>query len=141
MTVPQECWRASRDFEHFMLAARAALDHATTNQTYATLYGVFVVFRRRLSARQGLIFAAALPPVLRAIFVEGWNPDEPLRPFEDRAALEEEVRGVRADHNCSPDGSIAALAGVLWAHVDREALRSALADLPEPARAFWHIDP
>ena len=34
MTVPQECWRASRDFEHFMLTAREALDHATTNQTY-----------------------------------------------------------------------------------------------------------
>ncbi len=140
MTVPQECLQASRDFEHFLLAARDALGHATTNQTFATLHGVFVVFRRRLSAREGLLFASALPPVLRAVFVDGWNPDDPVRPFADRETLADEVRGVRIDHNFSPDDAVAALARVLWEHVDRDTLRRALAGLPEPARAFWRSD-
>ncbi|MFY9290434.1 MAG: DUF2267 domain-containing protein [Methylorubrum rhodinum] len=140
MTVPQEYLQASRDFDRFLLAARDALGHETTNQTFATLHGVFVVFRRRLSAREGLTFASALPPVLRAIFVDNWNPDEPVRPFAEREALADEVRGVRIDHNFSPDDAIAALARVLWDHADRDALRRAFSAMPAAAGAFWRDD-
>ena len=53
------------------------MDLESDNMAYTALDGVFHVFRRRVTAEQGLRFASVLPSVPRAIFVAGWQPEVP----------------------------------------------------------------
>lgn len=140
MTVPSTLVHASRDFERFLLDARDELSLATTHQTYAVVYGVLVTFRARLTPEQGLAFGAALPPLLAALMLQGWDTAQPPKPFSDRAALTREARGVRGDHNIMPESGIADVARALRRHVDAGAFERALAHLPPEARAFWAVD-
>lgn len=136
MTVPQEYWRASKDFEVFIADLKSISLLATHNQCYAMLRAVLHVFRSHVEVGEALAFAAVLPPVLRAIFVEDWHV-APATPFPDRAGLRAEVMGVRAHHNFSTETAIADVAAALRRHIDPAALSRALAMLPEPARRFW----
>lgn len=136
MTVPQEYWRASKDFEAFMTDLKAISMLATHNQCHAMLRAVLHVFRSHLEVAQALAFASVLPPVLRAIFVEDWQ-DLTFTPFPDDHALQAEVMAVRPHHNFSTDTAISDVARALRRHVDENAFDRALADLPEPARRFW----
>ena len=137
MPMPQEYFSASRDFDSFMADAKHALGHHSHHQTYTTVQAVLTVFRRRLSVNENLRFADVLPPVLRAIFVSRWDPDETREPFGDRQALEAEVRTIRPHHNFAPQDSIATVAAVLRRHVNGEDLDRVLATLPEGAQAYW----
>jgi uncharacterized protein (DUF2267 family) len=135
--MPQEYWHASRDFERFMAEAKEALGHGSRHQTYTTVDAVLTVFRRRLTVRDGLRFANVLPPVLRAIFVAGWDPDETVRGFGAREELEAEVRTIREHHNFAPAGAIAIAAAVLRRHVDAQAFEQVLKSLPHEASEYW----
>lgn len=137
MPMPQEYFAASHDFDAFMNDAKAALDHHSHHQTYTTVDSVLTVFRRRLTAAEGLRFASVLPPVLRAIFVKDWTPGDAPPPFGPRAALEAEVKTIRRHHNFAPNGAIAIVAAVLRRHVNGEDFDRVLATLPEGAREYW----
>jgi len=137
MPMPREYFLASRDFDAFMQDAKAALDHGSHHQTYTTVDAVLQVFRRRLTAAEGLRFASVLPPVLRAIFVKDWEPDEVPLPFGPREALETEIKTIRPQHNFAPDGAIGIVAQVLRQHVDAQDFERVLATLPEGARDYW----
>lgn len=102
--MPMEYQQASQDFERFLADARAISMLATRNQTYTMVQGVLQVFRRRLDLRDALRFADVLPPVLRAIFVADWDPDEPRRPFEDRSAMTREVQALRQPQSLAGHG-------------------------------------
>jgi uncharacterized protein (DUF2267 family) len=95
--------------------------------------------RRRVGVRHGLQFATALPPLLRASFVENWNADEDVLPFTSIGQMTGEVLSLRAAHNFAPDDAIAVVARTLRRHVDPNVLDAALADLPPEARAFWEL--
>jgi uncharacterized protein (DUF2267 family) len=141
MTIPYDYTRASIEFERFMVDARDCAGLHTTNMAWNMVVGVLWVFRRRLSLPQALCFAELLPAVPRAIFVEGWagelaRQSEPL-PFGSREALTQEVRGVRHEHNFSPDDAIRAVAKALRLHVDEAALDRVLASLSAAAREYW----
>ena len=101
---------------------------------------VLQTFRRRLDVREALLFASVLPPVLRALFVADWDLDEPWRRFADVATMTREVRGLRPDHNVSPDSAIRDVARALRQNLDAAALDRVLARLPEGAAAFWRLD-
>ncbi len=137
MTVPMEYRHASRDFDAFLLDARDTAMLATTNQAYTMVEAVLTVFRRRLSIAEALAFADVLPPVLRAIFVSGWDTAEPRKTFADRESLPREVLALRADHNVSPASAIADVAAALRRHVDRPAFERVLERLPAEARGYW----
>lgn len=137
MTIPLEYARASADFDRFTEELRVALDHTTRHQTYQTIESVLRVFRRRLDTREAIIFAGALPAVLRAVFVTDWDLDEPRRPFADRRELAAEVKDFRRDHDFSPDDAIAQVAAILRRHVDPIAFARTLSRLPPGAVAFW----
>lgn len=107
---------------------------------YTAVDGVLQVFRRRLTAQQGLDFASVLPSVLRAIFVQGWDVTAPREPFRDRAALTAEVKRVRANHNLTPDNAIEATAWAIRRCTNQRDLERVLGKLPEEARAYWHVD-
>lgn len=137
MTIPMEYQHASEAFEAFLADAREATGLTTRNQTYTTVQAVLYVFRRRLTIADALRFANELPPILRAIFVEGWNVQEEQLPFADRAAMAKEVQAFRRDHNFSPDSAIADVAKALRRHVDAAAFTRMLATLPQEAQEFW----
>jgi uncharacterized protein (DUF2267 family) len=137
MTVPIDYRRASADFDGFVLDLREALDLQTTHQAWGVLLGILSTFGRRLNSEESLIFAKALPPLLRSAFVQEWHiPNEPL-PFVDREALEAEVMAYHRDHQLAQPGCIAATAATVWRHVDNERFATALRKLPAKAEEFW----
>jgi uncharacterized protein (DUF2267 family) len=139
MTVPMEYKYASRDFDAFLTDARRMLDLATPHQTYTAVQAVLTVFRRRLNVGQTIAFAQVLPPVLRAIFVYEWKPEEPAVAFEERARLTREVQAYRGDHNFAPDSAIADVAAALRRHVHVKAFDVVLAQLPPGSVEFWSV--
>jgi uncharacterized protein (DUF2267 family) len=137
MPVPSEYQRASIEFEKFMVDARDISGLATTNMAYNMVVGVLHAFRRRLSVKDALRFANALPPVVRAIFVADWNPDQPLLAFTDRPSMTQEVQALRQAHNFAPASAIHDVALALRRNVDEAEFDRLLADLPGGARDFW----
>ncbi len=137
MPVPPEYERASANFYEFLVDARDISGLNTTHQAYTMAQGVLQTFRRRLSLPDAIRFANILPVGLRALFVADWDPEEPVRPFSDRAAMTREAQSLRAAHNFAPDTAIRDVAHALRRHVDVAALDRLLATFPEDARAFW----
>ena len=137
MTVPSEYKRASLDFEAFLVDARDCAGLATTNQSFTMVEGVLRTFRARLTLAEGIAFASVLPPVLRALFVAGWDTAARPQPFASREAMTAEVQALRAAHNFAPDNAIASVAATLRKHVPRDLLEPVLAGLPSGAMAFW----
>ena len=122
-----------------MVAARDAAALQTTNMAWTMVEGVLLVFRRRLTVTQAVEFANVLPPMLRALFLERWNPSPDPVPFASREALTAEVRALRPAHNFAPSNAIEAVAIALRGCVDEHALDDVLAKLPAEAAKFWAI--
>lgn len=139
MPMPMEYWTASKDFEIFLTDVRDSCTLQTHHQAYHTLRAVLHVFRSHLSVSDALAFAAILPPVTRALFIEDWTPDGTPEPFPDRDALQREVKSIRPDHNLAPASAIRDVAGALRRSIDNSALDRTLGQLPAGARAFWSI--
>lgn len=139
MTIPMELQHAGEAFEAFLRDARDISGLATRNPTYTMVQGVFQVFRRRLSLKDAIRFANALPPLLRAIFVDDWDVDEPQRPFGSREEMTREAQSLRRDHNLAPDSCIRDVAEALRRHVDAARFDRVLGTLPEGAADFWRV--
>ncbi len=139
MPIPMEIQHASEEFEAFLVDARDRSGLATRNQTYTMTQGVLQAFRRRLSVADAIRFAGVLPPVLRAIFVADWNPEEPQASFGDRESMIRDVQSLRRDHNFSPETCIDDVAAALRARVDESAFDRVLASLPAGAAEFWRV--
>lgn len=138
MPMPNAYQHAGEAFDRLLLDVRDRADLATRNQAYTVLEAVLRVFARRLSAEEVLRFAAVLPPVARALFVEQWRAGETAM-FAPRATLAEEVAAVRAHHNFADAGAITAVAAAVRAVVDGAAFEAVLATLPVGAVAFWAL--
>ncbi len=137
MPMPQEYQLASQVFDRILIDLRDELGLATRNQTYTTLQSVLIVFRRRLSPEHVLQFSGVLPPVARAIFVDGWEKDEFVPVFGDREDWTKEVRSIRQHHNFSEDSAIPAVGTVLRRHITAERFDAILASISNDATRFW----
>lgn len=138
MTLPQDYENASRDFDRFMDDLIEISMLATHHQAYAVLRGVLHAFRNHLTVEQSLRFADALPPVLRAIFIEDWHPRaDPPAPFPSEAQLIAEVRSVRKNHNPASASAIRDVAQALRRNVAMGDFRRALDTLPPAAQRYW----
>ena len=137
--VPRQYQLASLEFTRFLDDARDAAELTSINAAYTMAQGVLLTFRRRLDAKQGLLFANVLPALLRALFVADWNVDEARRPFQDRATMTKEVQALRPNHNYSPDTAIKDVATALRQHVDEEVFDRVLTRLPAGAVEFWRV--
>lgn len=140
MPMPWTYRHASREWRAFLDDVKERMDLVSDNSAYTAVDAVFQVFRRRLTAQQGLDFAAVLPSVLRAIFVAGWRVGDSPLSFAGRASLTAEVKAVRSDHNLTPDNAIAATAWAVRRFTNRLDLERVLAGLPAGAAEFWHVD-
>ena len=105
-------------------------------QAYTAIEAVFHVFRRRLSAQEGLDFASVLPSIPRAIFVAGWKLESGVA-FGPRAELVAEVQAFRPHHNLTPGTAVEAVSRALRRHMDQRDLDRVLERLPEGAAEFW----
>jgi uncharacterized protein (DUF2267 family) len=139
MTIPMEFQHASEDFEAFLRDAREISGLSTRNQAYTMVQAVLLTFRRRLSIVEAIRFANILPPVLRALFVTDWDPEEPKTEFRNPADLAREVLSLRRDHNFSPQTAIRDVATALRRHVDETALDHLLGQMPQGAAQFWAV--
>lgn len=137
MTLPFEYQNASLDFERFMVDARDYAGLATTNMAWNMVVGVLHTFRRRLTIKQVIQFSLVLPPVIRSLFLEQWNPDQEVTGFGTEEQLLAEVRSIRPEHNFSPQNAISAVAEALRNRVDRVEFTRVLAELPPEASKFW----
>lgn len=139
MPMPWAYRHASRDWRGFLDDVREVTGLATDNMAYTAIDGVLRTFRRRLTPGQAAQFAGVLPAVVRANFVQDWNPDLPPVPYAPRAALIREVQALRRDHNLAPDTAIEAIARALWRRVNHTDLQRVLARLGPEAQAFWAV--
>lgn len=140
MPQPWTYRHASKEYRAFLDDVKARMDLTSDNMAYTAVDGVFQVFRRRLTAQQGLDFAAVLPSVLRAIFLANWQLEDPPCPWEDREDLIAEVQQVRRDHNLTPATAIADAAWALRRCTRARDLDNVLARLGAEAQAYWHIE-
>lgn len=139
MPVPSEYQRATQHFEKFMHDACEASGLATSHMAYNMVVGVLHAFRRRLPIKDALRFANVLPPVLRALYVVEWDPDEPILPFQDVETMTKEVKAVRSEHNFSPDTAIHDVAVALRRNLIESDFDQFLTTLTQGAIEFWRI--
>jgi len=140
MPMPFEYQNASMQFNQFMVDARDYAGLATTNMAWNMVVGVLRTFRRRLPIREALRFGDVLPPVVRAIFLENWDPDQLIRAFGSPEEWLAEVRAHRSEHNFSPDNAIQAVAAALRKQVDISRFEPLLMSLPREAQHFWAVE-
>ncbi len=140
MPMPWTYRHASKEWRAFLDDVKDRMSLESDNMAYTAVDGVFQVFRRRLTAQQGLDFASVLPSVLRAIFLKDWDVTHPPLPFPDRSALTHEVKQVRAQHNLTPDNAIEATAWAIRRCTNAQDFERALRKLPPDAMAFWHVE-
>ncbi len=138
--MPWTYRHASKEWRAFLDDAKERMSLESDNMAYTAVDAVFQVFRRRLTAQQGLDFATVLPSVLRAIFVNGWNVTEIPAPFSERSELVAEVKQVRVNHNLTPDNAIEATAWAIRRCTNKRDFEQVLTKMPDGAAAFWHVD-
>jgi uncharacterized protein (DUF2267 family) len=114
---------------------------ATSNQCYTQTRSVFLVFRSHVKPQVALDFANALPPVLRAIFIEDWNLTLPLTPMPGMEQLRAEVKAIREAHNFSTDMAIAEVALALRQNMNELDYSLMLKNLPTEAARYWKVEP
>ncbi|HID8535077.1 TPA: DUF2267 domain-containing protein [Stenotrophomonas maltophilia] len=76
-------------------------------------------------------------PVSRAIFVDGWSSQEPIREPSSRESIMLEIRSIRPHHNFSPPNVAQAVAPALRRNVEESELDRVLLTLPAAARDSW----
>lgn len=140
MPMPWTYRHATKEWRAFLADFRERTGLISDNMAYTAVDGVLQVFRRRLTAQQGLEFASVLPAVLRAIFVKDWDVSAPPVPFADRETLTAEAKALRPHHNLTPDNAIEATAWALRRCTHPRDLERVLAKLPPDARDFWDVD-
>lgn len=140
MPMPWTYRHATKEWRAFLVDAKDQMALESDNMAYTAVDAVLQVFRRRLTAQQGLDFASILPSVIRAIFVKDWDVSEPPQVFVDRNELVREVKDIRPNHNLTPENAIEATAWALRRCTNKMDFDRVLAGLPEGAREFWHVD-
>ena len=129
--MPWTYRHASKEWRAFLDDVKERMSLESDNMAFTAVDAVMQVFRRRLTAQQGLDFASVLPTVLRAIFVNGWDVTVPPVPFSDRSTLIAETKQIRVNHNLTPDNAIEATAWALRRCTNKRDLDRVLAAIED----------
>ncbi len=140
MPMPFAYRSVTKDFEKFLEDLLSVSSLATSNQCYTQTRAVFLVFRSHVEPQVALDFANALPPVLRAIFIEDWNLAAPVTPMPGKERLLAEVKAIREAHNFSTDTAIAEVALALRRNMNKLDYDLMLQKLPAEAAQFWKVE-
>ena len=105
---------------------------------YRSLRAVLHTLRDRLTVDEAAQLAAQLPPLVRGIYYDGWNPSStPQRYHEAREFLSRVRAEARLAGETEASYAVAAAVRVLRAHVSEGELDDVVAILPEPIRALF----
>jgi uncharacterized protein (DUF2267 family) len=137
MTQPPEVVHASRLYQDWLTELKARSMLQTHNQSQAILRSVLRQLRRRMPDADMAVFADALPPLPRGLFVEGWRPGVPPLPCPSAADFAEAVRADLEPHVIPPDGAAADALAVIASHVAPHEARAMEAALPAALRPLW----
>lgn len=138
MPVQHEYQRCRDHLYDFLRDVADTAGIETSHRTYTMTQGVFQAFRRRLSLAESIRFDRTLPVGRRALYVEAWDPDEPLAPPGDRADWVREAKALRHNYNFATADCVCEVAGCLRRHlVDADAFDRVLAGLAPWATTFW----
>ncbi|MBS9476048.1 DUF2267 domain-containing protein [Ancylobacter radicis] len=140
MTVPMAYRRASQDLDAFLADVADEAHLSSRHQAYTVVDAVFRAFRRRLTPEEVLAFAAALPPLLGALFIENWRPEEAAPVCWAPEEVLRDVKSLRPHHNLATERAVVQIGAALRRHVDEAAFAQALQRLPPEAARFWGID-
>ncbi len=138
MPVPHEYQRCRDHLYDYLrdLAESAGIE--TSHRAYTMTQGVLQAFRRRLTLPESIRFARTLPVAVRALYVEAWDPEEPLAAPGGRADWVREAKALRPEHNFATDTCVREVAGCVRRHlVVPDAFERELAALPPWAHEFW----
>lgn len=139
MPMPWDYRHATKDWNAFLADAKEELGLHSDNLAFTAVQGVLWTFRARLTPADVARFAQVLPAVLRSLFIQGWRADAPVA-WTERAALEEEARQVRVNHNLTPQTPITPVARSLRRHLRQVDLDRVLAEIGPEAQAFWFVE-
>ena len=141
MPMPQEIAYASKQFMELLgaLKERALLE--THNQCYAMLRAVLHEFRSYMTIKQAIAFADGLPPLVRAIFVEGWQPADEPPPPPSRKEFASAVARRLAPHHYAPDNLASDVFAVLVPRAERTKIARVMDELPADLNNLWRGDP
>lgn len=110
---------------------------ATHNQSQAMMKSVMHMLRRHLSPEQVLIFADALPPLPRGIFIEGWRPVEEPRKLVSARAFTADVFADLAPHHVPPDTIVTDVFTIFVRFSSPGQEERMRAVLPEALKPVW----
>ena len=137
MTIPPEITQASTQFMELLGALKERASLQTHTQCYAILRAVLHEFRGYMTTAQAIAFAGGLPPVVRAIFVADWRPDEapppPLAPREFTAAVVKRL----SPHHVPPDSIVSDVFALLASRADPARTAVAVDNLPAGLQRLW----
>lgn len=137
MTMPPEVALASKHFYEWLgeLKERAFLQ--THSQGYAMLRGVLHELRDHLTVAQTIAFADALPPLVRGIFYERWQPTDEPPPVRDSQEFLDAVIRRLAPHRIPPDSIVSDVFAVLAHRSEPYANRQMRSQLPDALAPLW----
>ena len=136
MTQPRDVLYASKLFQDWLDALIARALPATHNQARAMVRAILHRLRRHMTTEQVLIFADALPPLPRGIFIEGWRPAEP-QPLKSADELLREVTESLAPHHVPPDTIVADVFAIIAKHSEPPTSKTMRDQIPAPLKPLW----
>jgi uncharacterized protein (DUF2267 family) len=137
MPMPQDVTYASQFFQQWLadLKVRALLQ--THNQSYAMLRAVLHEVRSHLDANGCAMFANALPPLVRGVFYEGWNPSQEIARSTSDAEVVRRVTERLAPHHVPPETIIVDVFSVMARLCEPAEEKALKAALPDVMRRIW----
>jgi len=141
MPMPPEIAQASVQFMQLLGALKDRAFLQTHNQCYAMLRAVLHEFRGYMTVDRAIAFAGALPPLVRAIFVEDWHPDGAPPPPPVPSDFDAAVVKRLAPHHIPPDGIAGDVFALLAERMEPSRAARAIDALPEGLQELWRGDP
>ena len=140
MPMPQEIKYASEQFMQLLgdLKERALLE--THNQCYAMLRAVLHEFRAYMTIKQAIAFADGFPPVVRAIFIEAWQPADEPPPPPSREEFAAAVAKRLTPHHYAPDSLARDVFAVLEPRTEHAKIAGVIEELPAGLKDIWQGD-
>lgn len=136
MTQPYDVQFASEHYQGWLAALERRAMLSTRNQSQAMFRTVLIELRKYLTTDQTMIFADCLPPLPRALFLEGWRPSIALE-ISSADALTQEVIDSLSPHQVPPRSIVADVFFVLASESTAGNATMMREALPEKLKPLW----
>lgn len=137
MTDLQHLSGALADLEEWIADLMARLGWHDRAKAYAALLGTLHVLRDSLPRDEAIYVGGQMPPLLRGVYYEGWQPSMRLSAKSRNEFLERIHEAVHRDTGIDTEQVAHAVFALLAARLPASELDNAKAATPRPLRSFW----